>query len=69
MSSLTVSPAGIRFHATDEVIWCFRLPAGAGLRPMALMLVFVQTCKSLQERHRLLCRYGIGKFHQPATGL
>ncbi|ADO08125.1 hypothetical protein Pvag_pPag20135 (plasmid) [Pantoea vagans C9-1] len=69
MSSLTVSPAGIRFHATDEVIWCCRLPAGAGLRPMALMLFFVQTCKCLQVRHGLLCGSGIRVLLQPASGL
>lgn len=47
VSSLTISPAGTRFRATCEVIFRYRFPARAGLRPLALVLVFVQAYKIL----------------------
>lgn len=68
-SSLTVSPAGTRVFATDEIIFHRRLPAGAGLRPLASVLIFLQAHRFLQVRHEPASTHRRVEPLQPAFGL
>ena len=69
VSSLTVSPAGSRDGATDEVVQRCRFPARAGLRLLASVLLVVQACKRLQVWHMAEGLLRFMKTSQPVGDL